>query len=80
MGIQRRAGWGAGPQGELTCKCTKSKPCSQAWSHRRLPADPASRALGGGSPQFGGRIDLRLMHSRAFSSGAVALTYEPTSR
>ena len=32
-------------------------------------------ALGGGDPLFGGRTDLELVSSRAFGSGAVALTY-----
>jgi dihydrofolate reductase len=41
----------------------------------RLIVHPA--AIGSGSPLFGGRIDLRLMNSREFATGAVALTYEP---
>jgi dihydrofolate reductase len=40
----------------------------------RLIVHPA--ALGSGSPLFGSRIDLRLVGSRTFASGAVALTYE----
>jgi dihydrofolate reductase len=33
-------------------------------------------ALGSGAPLFGGRVDLRLVNSRVFATGAVALTYE----
>jgi dihydrofolate reductase len=34
-------------------------------------------ALGTGAPLFGGPVDLRLVSSRAFGSGAVALAYKP---
>jgi dihydrofolate reductase/ketosteroid isomerase-like protein len=40
----------------------------------RLIVHPA--ALGSGAPLFGGRLDLRLASSRAFATGAVALTYQ----
>lgn len=36
-------------------------------------------ALGTGAPLFGGPVDLRLTGSRAFGTGAVALTYERAS-
>jgi dihydrofolate reductase len=35
-------------------------------------------ALGGGSPLFGGPVDLTLASSKVFATGAVALTYEAT--
>jgi dihydrofolate reductase len=35
-----------------------------------------SAALGSGSPLFGGRLDLTLVDSIVFATGAVALTYE----
>jgi dihydrofolate reductase len=34
-------------------------------------------AMGSGDPLFGGRVDLKLTGSRAFGSGAIALSYEP---
>jgi dihydrofolate reductase len=37
-------------------------------------------ALGDGLPLFTERVDLRLVDSTAFPSGAVALTYEPAAR
>jgi dihydrofolate reductase len=33
-------------------------------------------ALGDGAPLFGGPVDLELVNSRTFATGAVALTYE----
>jgi dihydrofolate reductase len=41
----------------------------------RVIVHPA--ALGEGAPLFGGRMDLHLVSTRVFETGAVALTYEP---